>query len=87
MIQEEEKALQAINFERHTINQLSEYYRQKEVMPAVDKTLIFYNVYEEDDAKFLCNLHSIAAGIISPDVTVRGEIKLNEDTGDAERYN
>lgn len=55
-------------------------------MTPVHKTLILYRAYEEDDAKFLCDLHSIAAGIISPGLAVRGVLKMNDD-GDPERYN
>lgn len=43
-------------------------------MPEVDKTLILYSVFDDKDAKFLCNLHAIAAGIMSPSVVLRGEI-------------
>lgn len=61
-------SFEANHFERNTIYLLSEYYKHKYTMPSVDKTLIIYNVFDAENEQFLCNLHSIAAGIMSPNL-------------------
>ena len=63
---------------------MGEFYKLIKDMEKVDKTIIIYDVYEEDKKMFLSNLHSIAAGILSEQVEVQGV--YDEDPDDSLKY-
>lgn len=52
--------------EKSELYMMSAFYKLIKEMEEVQKTIIIYDVYEEDKKHFLSSLHSIAAGILSP---------------------
>lgn len=70
--------------EKSELYMMSAFYKLIKEMQEVQKTIIIYDVYEEDKKHFLYNLHSIAAGILSPQVEVNGG--FDEDPDDSLKF-